>query len=504
MQLKQKAVRSVQWASLSQVVRQVVQFGSLAVLAALLAPDDFGLLAMALVITGMMDLFKDLGTRVAIIQKTDASPQFLSSIFWVNAGIGTTAALLLLLSAPLVAIAYKEPRLTPVLQILAINFPISGLGISLKAHLEKNISFGLLGIVEAGSVVLGAITAIVLAILDYGVWALVAQSLVTTFSATLFSWILSGWRPHFTFDWQEIRGVLGFSMNYTGFTVLNYIARNIDYFLIGRYLGKEALGYYTLAYRIMVYPVQNISFILNRVMFPVLSKVQEDNGKISRAFLQITAGIALASFPLMLGVMALSDSFVHVVLGDKWLPVAGLLVILAPVGMFQSINSTVGAIYLIKNRTDTLFRWGVFSTMITITAFVIGLQYGITGMAWAYLVTSLILFYPSYKIPLRFINLKVRNVLKVVQIPLFNSLLMLASLLLAQRFIPSSNQYNLFFFAGLILFGTAIYAGATLLFNQPAINEMRALIKEGRKQPPGSNTPTSQHSDTPAPHDRHS
>lgn len=481
MQLKQKAVRSVQWSSLSQVVRQVVQFGSLAVLAVLLSPDDFGLLSMALVITGMMDLFKDLGTRVAIIQKTDATPQFLSSIFWVNAGVGTIAALLILLSAPLISIIYNESRLTPILQILAINFPISGLGISLKAHLEKSISFGLLGIIESGSAILGAITAITLAILDYGVWALVAQSLVATVCTTLFSWILSGWRPHFVFDWQEIRGVLGFSMNYTGFTVLNYIARNIDYFLIGRYLGKEALGYYTLAYRIMVYPVQNISYIVNRVMYPVLSKVQEDNDKISRAFLQIAGGIALLSIPLMLGVMALSDPFVNIVLGEKWLPVIGLLVILAPVGMLQSINGTVGAIYLIKNRTDTLFWWGVFSTIITIVAFVIGLQYGITGMAWAYLVTSLILFYPSYKIPLRLINLKVRNVLSVIWIPFFNGLLMLGSLVLIQRLVPASYHHNLWIFIGLILLGIGIYAGATLLFNRSAVNELRALIKEGRK-----------------------
>ncbi len=499
MQLKQKAVRSVQWASLSQVVRQLVQFGSLAVLATLLAPEDFGLLSMALVVTGMVDLFKDLGTRVAIIQKTDATPRFLSSIFWVNAGIGTTAALLLLVGAQLIALVYKEPRLIPVLQVLAINFPISGLGISIRAHLEKNISFGLIGIIEAGSVVLGAITAIIMALFDYGVWALVAQSLVTTICTTIFSWILSGWRPQFTFDWQEIRGVLSFSMNYTGFNVLNYIARNFDYFLIGRYLGKEALGYYTLAYRIMVYPVQNISFIVNRVMFPVLSKVQDDNDKISRAFLQISAGIALVSFPLMLGVMALSDSFVEIVLGEKWLPVAGLLVILAPVGMFQSINSTVGAIYLTKNRTDTLFQWGIFSTVITIAAFIIGLQYGITGMAWAYLATSMILFYPSFKIPLRFINLKVRNVLSVLWIPLLNGLLMLGVLVTIQQMIPEAFRHNLWVFTGLILLGISIYAGATLLFNRSAINELRALIKEGRRQPQHTDTPTPRNTDTPAP-----
>ncbi len=482
MQLRNKAVRSVQWASLSQVVKQLVQFGALTLLAVILAPGDFGLLSMALVVTGMVDLFKDFGTRVAIIQKKDATDQFLSSIFWVNAGIGSLAAIVLVLLAPWVASVYNEPRLTPILQLLALNFPISGFGVSLKTYLEKSIAFGTIGIIEAGSAIMGALTAIVLAFMGYGVWSLVVQSLVTTTSVSVLSWIFSTWRPSFTFHWPEIRGVLGYSLNYTGYTILNYIARNIDYFLIGRYLGETALGYYTLAYRIMVYPIQNISGIINKVMFPVLSKVQDDNRLIGKAYLQIAATVSLITFPLMLGVMALAGPFVNVVLGEKWIPVITLLVILAPVGLLQSINSTVGAIFLIKDKTEALLLWGVLSAAVVIGAFAFSLQYGIKGMAWAYLATSIVLFIPSLAIPMRFIELPVRKVLLATLKPLLGGLLMLGILVALRSALPASFDTNPFVFAGLVVLGILVYAAYTWTFNRSSVLQIRELVSASHKK----------------------
>lgn len=482
MQLRNKAVRSVQWASLSQAVKQLVQFGTITLLAVILAPGDFGILQMALVVTGMVDLFKDLGTRVAIIQKKDATDRFLSSIFWVNAGIGLIAALVLIGLAPWVATIYNEPQLTLILQVLALNFPISGLGVSLKTYLEKSIAFDTIGIIEAGSTILGAIAAIVLAFMGFGVWSLVVQSLVATAGVSILSWIFSSWRPTFTFHWPEIRGVLGYSLNYTGYTFLNYIARNADYFLIGRYLGGDALGYYTLAYRIMVYPIQNISGIINKVMFPVLSKVQDNNELIGKAYLQIAKTVSLVAFPLMLGVMALASPFVLVVLREKWQPIITLLLILAPVGLLQSINSTVGAIFLIKDRTASLLKWGLFSASVIIGTFVFGLQYGIEGMAWAYLATSIFLFIPSLQIPMRFIELPVRKVLIAITRPLLGGLLMLGILVAVQWFLPDALQANPYVFASLVVLGILIYAGYTWTFNRASVLQIRELISASHRK----------------------
>ena len=478
MHLKHSALRGIQWTGLAQVTRQLVQFGSLAILAALLSPDDFGLLAMAVVVTGFMELFKDLGTRIAIIQKQDPSEAFLSSIFWVNVAIGVLSCGLLLALAGPVAQFYREPRLVPVLQMMALGFPVSGLGASVKAYLEKEIAFDRVGMIETAAAVASALIAIGMAAAGYGVWGLVAQTLSLTALNTLLSWFASSWRPTFTFRWSAIRSVVGYSLNYSGYMILNYMARNVDYLLIGRYLGKESLGYYTLAYRIMLYPVHNINGVLNRVMFPVLSKIQQDNARLASAYLQIAGSFSLVIFQLMLGLLALAEPFVLSILGAQWEPMIPILMILAPTGMTQSVTSAVSPLYLVKEKTGWLFGWGFFSSAVLIAGFVVGLQWGVPGIAWAFLIVSVMLFYPSLLLPLRFIELRPARLLAVLARPLMCSGAMLGALLLALRLLPAASLDRLWVFAALVLFGVLVYAGATLLLNRGQVEALIRLIRE--------------------------
>ena len=485
MQLRKKAVRSVQWIGLAQVIRQIVQFAALAILAGLLVPDDFGLLAMAVVVTGFMDMFKDLGTRVAIIQRKDPSNSFLSSIFWVNVCVGIAACLLLLIAAKAVSLFYDEPRLTAILQVLSIGFLLSAPGISAKAYLEKNMSFGAVGLIETVSAIIGAGIAIVMAIFGYGVWSLVAQAIAIAAINTLLCWYYSDWRPSWQFNWSEIRNILGFSLNYTAFTITNYLARNADYLLVGKFLGKESLGYYTLAYRIIIYPLYNISGLLNRVLFPVLSQVQDDNTLVTSGYLRVVSSVAMITFPLMLGVMALADPFVHVVLGDQWLPVIPLLVILAPVGMMLSIVSTVGPIYLIKERTGALLGWGIVNGLLLIGGIAIGLRWNIEGVAWAYLAVSLLMFYPSIFIPLRFMGLRTSNVLKKLARPLISGIAMLGVLYLIQSRVSEILMRNVWIFSLAVLVGMVVYGVISFFINRQQLYELFQLIKAQNTAPSG-------------------
>lgn len=476
MQLRSHAVSGVKWIGINQGVRQLVQIGTLAILAILLTPDDFGLLTMALVVTGFIDLFKDLGTRVAIIQKKDASEVFISSVFWINVGIGIIASLLLFSLAPLIARFYHEPRLTVILQVMAIGFPISGPGISVKAHLERTMAFSLVGTIESISVILGAVVAIVMAYMQWGVWSLVAQSLTVVTANTILCWYFSRLRVSWCFNWSEVRDMLGYSLNYSAFTVTNYLARNVDYLLIGRYLGKESLGYYTLAYRIMVYPLQNISSVLNRVMFPVLSKVQDDNTRIAAGYLRVVEYTALISFPLMLGVVALADPLVHVVFGDKWLQVIPLLTILAPVGIVQTVVSTTGPVYLIKEKTKILLGWGIANGAVLIAGFSIGLQWGIEGVCWAYLIVSVGMFPVAMHIPLRFIDLTTGQLISVLWRPLAASLLMLVFLLAIGFVFPQGAAREMWIFILLIVLGAGVYGGTSILINKEQIKGIYQLL----------------------------
>ncbi len=472
--LKHKVISGVKWSAVSQVGRQVTQLLTTVLLARLLLPSEFGLLAMAMVVIGFINIFKDLGTSAAVIQQKELSQLLLSSIFWINVGFGLIATMILFLLAPLGAAYYQEPRVTIVLQVLAPSFFISGLGILHQALLERTISFDSLAKLELVSVIVGAIAGVSLALLKAGVWSLVFQSLATSLLTTILLWQSSSWRPKWIFHWKEVKAVSRFGLNLTGFSIFNYFARNADYLLIGRYLGAQELGYYTLAYRILLFPIQNISAVIGRVMYPVLSTMQDNNESFISAYLKIIQYISLITFPMMMGLWVISQPFILAFFGEKWRPVILLIEIFAPVGLVQSIGTTVGAIYQAKARTDWMFRWGLGSGMFVVTAFIIGLRWGIVGVAAAYAIVTFIILYPSFTIPFRLIGLKFFQMLIVLAPSLFNSSLMLLAILMLKMTLFTSLSNTSVLILSLII-GSAIYVAMTLLTNRKQVRELWSL-----------------------------
>jgi len=438
MSLKQASISGVKWSSISQVSRQIMQLVTTAVLARLLSPSDFGLVGMATIVIGFVGIFSDLGTSSAIIQRKNISDSLLNSLFWINVVFGLLAMVILLVVAPLVANFYQEPRVTLVLRVLSLTFLMSGISILQKAILERNLAFNTSAKIEISAVVAGSLLGISTAVMGWGVWSLVTQSLAVVSLTTILLWTVSKWQPKLAFSWEEVQEVSNYSLNLTAFSIFNYFARNADYILIGRFLGSQDLGYYTLAYRLMLYPLQNVSAVIGRVMFPALSKLQDDNARFSFAYLKVSSTIALISFPLMVSLWALAKPFVLTFFGQQWQPVILLLMILAPVGMSQSIMTTVGIIYQVKGRTDWLFRWGIGAGMLIIIAFVIGLQWGIVGVAAAYAIASFCLTYPCFAIPFRLIHLPVRDLGAVLWRPLVASLIMLGLLLVVGFLLPAN------------------------------------------------------------------
>jgi PST family polysaccharide transporter len=480
MDLKQKVVTGIKWSAVSQMGRQGTQLLTTVILARLLSPSDFGLLAMAMVVMGFINIFKDLGTSAAIIQQKELSKVLLSSIFWVNVVFGLTATIILFLLSPLFGMFYQESGLIAVLQLLSLSFFVSGLGTAHQALLERSLLFSVLTRLELVSAIAGGIVGIVLALLGAGVWSLVVQSLASTITTTVLLWLSSPWRPRALFGWEEIKRVISFTLNLTGFNLINYLIRNADYLLIGRYLGAQDLGYYTLAYRILLFPIQNISAVIGRVLYPVLSSIQDDHKRFVSIYLKIAANIAFVTFPLMLGVLALAGPFVLTVFGEKWQPVILLIQVFAPVGLAQSVGATVGIIYQAKGRTDWLFRWGLGAGSLVMIAFMIGIMWGITGVAVAYALATFMLLYPSFAIPFRLIDLKIVQMFRGLLPSLLNSSLMFLMLMLLRIILPASvsNVIILVLFTSV---GFTIYALASWLTNRGQLRELWNLTGLGRR-----------------------
>jgi PST family polysaccharide transporter len=476
--IKHKAVSGIKWSALSQFGRQGAQLITTVILARLLAPSDFGLVSMAMVVVGFVGIFKDLGTAAAVIQRKELSEALLSSIFWLNAGFGLLAMLVLFLLAPLAGALYHEPRVVAVLQLLSLSFIVSGFGALHQALLERHLFFDTLAKLELASVSTGSVVGIGLALSGAGVWSLVFQSLTTAAVATVLLWISSSWRPQWVFQRREIAAIGRFSLNLTGFNIFNYFARNADYLLIGRYLGAQQLGFYTLAYRMLLFPLQNITTVVGRVMYPVLSTMQDDDRRFASIYLKVCAAIALIAFPLMAGLLVLAEPIVLSFFGGSWSPVILLIMIFAPVGMIQSIGATVGGIYQVKGRTDLMFRWGIGAGSLAIAAFVVGLNWGIVGVAGVYAIVAFILFYPSFAIPFRLVNMSFAQLLNALRPSFLNTSLMVLALALFISVLPPLSSNELFLLLTVPL-GVAVYFTASWLTNRAELRELWSMFRSG-------------------------
>lgn len=479
MKLSNRIVSGVTYSAASQVIRQVTQIGTTVVLARFLKPSDFGLMGMALVATGFVALIKDLGTSAAVIQTKDATSRLLSTLFWLNTVIGLLATAILFTGTPLVITLFDDPRVGPILQLLSLSFVISGVGAVNQAILERNLLFKTLAQIEITAVIVGAGVGIASALLGYGVLSLVNQSLAMALTTTVLLWVWNPWRPALLFDWAELKGVGAYSLHLTGYNIFNYFSRNADNFLIGRFLGAQDLGYYSLAYRFLLYPIQTISAVIGRVMFPFFSRIQDDLPAFRRNYLRVVSSIALVTFPMMLGIMAVAEPFVITVLGPQWRPIVVLLQVLAPVGLLQSIGTTVGGIYQARGRTDWMLWWGVVGGFIVVVGFVVGLQWGIVGVAVSFALASALLAYPNFAIPFRLIDLRVRDLGAVLWRPFISSILMFVAIIPLKTGLEESLSIGVVL-GVLVSWGIVAYLIFTWIMNRDQLRDVLGLVGVGR------------------------
>jgi PST family polysaccharide transporter len=310
-------------------------------------------------------------------------------------------------ASPLAAHFFNTPELVPILCTLSISFWLTSCGVVHASLLLRDMHFKALAIVDLASGLASYLVALGFAYSGFGVWSLVFANIANSFTSTVGYWLAFSWRPQWKFDRTEIKSITNFSLNLSGFGIVNYFARNADNIVVGRVLGKIALGNYQLAYNLMLTPIQNISSVIGRVTLPAFARIQEDNERFRYAYVKSCMLIALVTFPVMAGLGVVAHPLITAVLGPKWLGAIRVFEILAPVGLVQSVQTTVGQIYVAKGRTDWMFRFGAFSCLLLIATFIAGVRYGTEGVAAAYCIAYLgILMIPGFLIPFRLIGLK--------------------------------------------------------------------------------------------------
>ena len=290
---------------------------------------------MGLVFTGFVSMFGELGFGAALVQKADVSETHLSSIFWLNVATGVALAGITggRRTAGCSVLRRAEARSSS--SVLALNFVLAPLTMVQSALLSRMMRFRALSVAEIVSGALSGGVAVAAALAGWGVWSLVFKTLVATTVTAAILWIASDWRPRRIWNSAAVRELIGFSANLLGFTAINYWARQLDALLIGRVMGASALGLYTRAYTTMLAPVYEISGVLSRVMFPMVSRLQHNKLEAKTVYLRAIGMISVVTFPMMGALFVLTEPFVIALFGSQWIGCADALRILSIVGMFH-------------------------------------------------------------------------------------------------------------------------------------------------------------------------
>jgi len=477
--LTQRTASGVAWTSAFQITRQVLQVVSVSVLARHVPPAAYGLIAMAFLVTSLLETIRDAGTGQALIREREMSNEIASTAFWLNCGIGSLAALLVVFSAWPAARFFHEPQIIPVLHVLAISFFLGAMGVVPTAILNRAMEFKKLAVVQTAAAIFGTVIAIGVALAGGNVWSLVSGTVSIVAATTFGVWFLAPVRLRFAWNSDVAGRILKFGLNLSGFHVFNYFSRNADNLLVGKFLGSVSLGYYQMAYMLMTYPLQNFTLMVTQVVYPAMAKFHEDHARVRAAYVRITALVALVTIPVMLGLGITAPSFVRVFLGTKWVPVATLLALFAPLGAMQSIYATVGVLYNTQGRTDLQFRWMLFASVWYVMSFAVGLRWGIMGVAACYAIVWVLLMVPSFVIPFRLVELSGWTFLRALWPTIWMSLVMTACCggwrFLLYRFGVANPFVDLF---STVLFGVAVYVGL-VLWRKPLVLGELASVLEG-------------------------
>jgi O-antigen/teichoic acid export membrane protein len=388
--LRGRVLTGFTWVAASQIVLQVVRPIIAVVLARLLTPSEYGLAAMVLVFASLVMVFGDLALGAALVQRKVLTEDDRSTAFWTSVATGVLFTIIgVALSGP-IAHFFGDSSLQAMCAVLSLTFVITSVATTQESLLVREMSFRALQVRTVLAVVISGIGAIALAAAGLGAWAIIFQQLIFAIVSTALLWWAGSWRPQLRFSRASLRDMWGFSGNLLGHRLLFYVHRNADSILIGRVLGSAALGAYSVAYNVMLVPFTRIGGPLQQVLAPAFARLQDDRDKLAESWARAVRLIGLLAIPSLVGLVVVAPDFVTVILGDKWDAAAPLVRVLAVVGVLQALQSVNIDILMARNRTATVFRYSILFTCCHITAFVIGLQWGVLGVATAYAISSLL------------------------------------------------------------------------------------------------------------------
>lgn len=379
--LGDRAARGASVTLATQAVRVLLQFVSVVLLARLLSPHDFGLVAMVSAVIGVADLVRDFGLSSAAVQSKTLSDDERTNLFWVNLGLGVSCTAVVLAAQPLIVAGYGEPRIAPIILSLACVFTISGANTQFRSDLTRRMRFFALSMSDVVAQTVGIVVAVSVALLGHGLWALVFQQLTVAVVALVINVVNVRWLPGLPKREVSLRRFFRFGGGLFATQVITYLTKNVDNIALGAVYGATPLGFYSRAYQLLMMPLNQINAPMTNVALPVLSQIQDDDEAYARYLARAQLVACYLTTTLFAVAAGLAVPVVAVLFGPKWSAVAPIFAVLAIGGVFRSVAQIAYWIYLSRGKTAAQLKLILWTRPIMIGIILAGLPWGPLGVA---------------------------------------------------------------------------------------------------------------------------
>jgi PST family polysaccharide transporter len=434
--LRFRSVRAAGFTWAAGIADFVLRIGSTAVLARLLLPQQFGLVMMVTAVTAVADQFRDLGLSTATVQRKEISHQQVTNLFWINVFAGVGIALMIAGVSPLVSAYYKEPRLTLITCILATNFVWGGLIVQHEALLARMLKLGHIAVVRVLSSIISVIVGVVLAWKGFGYWALVWKEVLRWGLLTVGMWICLPWLPGLPCRNANVRELLGFGAHLSGANILVTIAAGADRFLLGKFWGAGAVALYRQAYQLLVLPMDQLLGPIFQVTQPGLSMLQTEDSKYRHFYQKVLTIVCIATMPVSLFVAATATEITRVLLGRKWLECAGVLVILSMGTFIREPVRWSAHVLITRGKSRRYLALSVLQNVTLVVFMLIGVRWGITGVATADVIATYLLAVPTLYLCLKGSPVTMSMFIATVARPAAASIGMAVTVILLHQSVP--------------------------------------------------------------------
>ena len=386
MNLRQKAIKGIIWSAIQKFGNQAVSFIVFFCLARLLEPEVFGLVALSSVFLAFVQIFLNQGFAEAIVQREKLEPEHLDTAFWVSLGMSLFLTGVSVSVAGIVAQSFKQPELAPIIRWLSLGFLLSAFNSVQQAIFKRNLAFKALAIRSLVAATVGGLVGVTMAFLGYGVWSLVGQQLTNNVAGILVLWWASDWKPGFKVSSKHFHELFHFGINILGFNLLNFFNRRSDDFLIGYFLGPTALGYYNIAYRLLLLMTNLLTNTMMQVALPTFSRLQSQPEKMRQAFYTATQLSSLIAFPTFFGMIVLAPELIPFVFGENWLPSVPVMQVLAMIGILHSISYFNQSVILAMGKPAWRMGINAVNAVGNVLGFILVVRWGILAVAAAYVI----------------------------------------------------------------------------------------------------------------------